>query len=537
MSQKFIQNPILKGFNPDPSICRVGDDYYLATSTFEWFPGVQIHHSRDLKNWNLIAHPLNRVSQLDMKGVPDSCGAWAPCLSYSDGIFYLVYTNVKSFDGVWKDTPNYVVTSNSITGEWSDPVYLNSSGFDGSIFHDSGRIWYLNMRVDHRNSKFFGGIELQEYDKELKKLTGEVYYLTPGTKLGLTEGPHLYYRNGYYYLIMAEGGTEYGHAETVLRSKLVTGPYEEHPENPILTCKEHKNHPIQKSGHASMVETKSGDWYIVFLLGRPLSPHGRCILGRESGIEEIVWRNDWPYLNTEHSLPRVKIPMPDLEEFYFEKLPERDEFEKQKLNINFQSLRIPQRSDWMSLTERPGYLRLKGKESLSSTHTQAIIARRLQHFNAEVTTCVEFDPKTFQQLAGLVVYYNTSHYHYLHITRNGSEKLLSVISCDNFQSFEQTDYIEVVGHKRVTLKAIILRDKLQFYYSLDESNFKKIGKVLDMSILSDDYVRDGSDRYRPAFTGCFVGMCCQDLTYNSNHADFDWFEYKEISDPGAELMI
>ena len=222
--------------------------------------------------------------------------------------------------------------------------------------------------------------------------------------------------------------------------------------------------------------------------------------------------------------------MPELEEFSFAKIPERDDFDNEKLNINFQSLRIPQSSVWLSLKERAGFLRLKGKESLSSTHTQAIIARRLQHFNAEVTTCVEFDPKTFQQLAGLVVYYNTSHYHYLHITRNGSEKILSIISCDNFQSFEQTDYIDLVGHQRVTLKAIILRDKLQYYYSLDESNFKKFGEVLDMSILSDDYVRDGGDRYRPAFTGCFVGMCCQDLTYNKNHADFDWFEYKEIPD-------
>ena len=526
----YIENPILKGFNPDPSICRVGDDYYIATSTFEWFPGIQIYHSKDLKNWKLIAQPLNRVSQLDLKGVPDSCGCWAPCLSHSNGKFYLVYTNVKSFDGVWKDTPNYVVTSTEITGEWSEPVYLNSSGFDGSIFHDEGKIWYTNMRVDHRNNKFFGGIELQEYDENTKRLIGEACFLTPGTKLGLSEGPHLYKRAGYYYLMLAEGGTEYGHAETILRSKNIMGPYEEHPENPIMTCKDYENHPIQKSGHASLVETQNGDWYIVFLLGRPLSPRGRCVLGRESGIEEIKWVNDWPYLNTNNSLPRVQIPMPKLEEFVFDEVIEHDGFDTNELDINFQSLRVPRSDNWVSLIERPGYLRLKGKESLSSTHSQALIARRLQHFNAEVSTCLEFDPKTFQQMAGLVIYYNTGHYHYLHLTRNGSDKILSILSCDNFDSIEQNEKVDVTGHERIVLKAVIKSDQLQFFYSVDEESFKALGEVLDMSILSDDYVRDGSERYRPAFTGCFVGMCCQDLTYNKQIADFDWFEYKEISE-------
>ena len=165
---RYIENPILKGFNPDPSICRVGEDFYIATSTFEWFPGVQIHHSKDLKNWNLISHPLNRLSQLDLKGVPDSCGIWAPCLSYHKGTFYLVYSNVKSFDGVWKDSPNYLVTAKDIQGDWSDPIYLNSSGFDGSLFHDAGKIWYTNMIVDHRNGKFLEVLNFMNTTKKTK---------------------------------------------------------------------------------------------------------------------------------------------------------------------------------------------------------------------------------------------------------------------------------------------------------------------------------------------------------------------------------
>ena len=161
-----IENPILKGFNPDPSICRVGDDYYIATSTFEWFPGVQIHHSRDLQNWRLLCRPLNRAALLDMRGVPDSCGVWAPCLSYADGQFWLVYTVVNRFDGNFKDTHNFVTTCERIDGEWSDPVYLDSRGFDPSLFHDEdGRKWYLSMIWDHRPDRtFFGGTWLQEYD-------------------------------------------------------------------------------------------------------------------------------------------------------------------------------------------------------------------------------------------------------------------------------------------------------------------------------------------------------------------------------------
>ncbi len=531
---KYIENPILKGFNPDPSICRVGDDYYIATSTFEWFPGVQIHHSRDLKNWRVVAQPLNRISQLEMKGVPDSCGVWAPCLSHNKGVFYLVYTNVKSFDGVWKDTPNFVVTTKDILGEWSNPIYLNSGGFDGSFFHDNGKIWYTNMLVDHRKGRFFGGVELQEYDAKKKVLVGRVYYLTKGTPLGQTEGPHLYKHDGYYYLILAEGGTEYGHATTVLRSKNITGPYEEHPQNPILTCKNDENHPLQKAGHASLIEAQNGNWYITFLIGRPLTTLGRCILGRETAIEELIWKDNWPILKTETSLPRVKIPLPDLESFQFEENCTRDNFETDQLHIGFQSLRIPTDESWFSLTERPGFLRLKGKESLSSMHTQALIAKRLQHFEAEVSTCVEFEPKTFQQLAGLVLYYNTGHYHYLHITTNGVDKLISIISCNNFITTEQNEKGIITGSNRIILKAIIIREKLQFSYSIDQTNFINIGHILDMSILSDDNVRDGSERYRPAFTGCFVGMCCQDLKTNNIHADFDWFEYIENNQKGKE---
>src|SRR4026207_775652 len=202
-----IRNPILPGFNPDPSICRAEDDYYIATSTFEWFPGVQIHHSRDLVDWRLIARPLNRPSQLDMRGDPDSCGIWAPCLTHADGLFYLIYTDVKRYGRASapgagggapsRDSTNYRETSPDIGGPWSDPTFLNSSGFDPSLFHDDdGRKYLVNMLWDHRpGQNRCGGIVLQQYSVRERRLVGERHMIFEGTPIGFTEAPHLYKRD------------------------------------------------------------------------------------------------------------------------------------------------------------------------------------------------------------------------------------------------------------------------------------------------------------------------------------------------------
>ena len=526
-----IENPILRGFNPDPSIIRIGNDYYIATSTFEWFPGVQIHHSKDLVNWELIARPLTRLSQLDMKGVPDSCGVWAPCLSYDKGTFYLVYSNVKSFDGVWKDTPNYLVTTNDIRGEWSEPIYLNSRGFDGSLFHQSnGKKWFLNMLVDHRGGKFFGGIEMQEYDPIQKKVVGEVHYLSPGSELGKSEGPHLYEKDGYFYLIMAEGGTEYGHAMSVARSTEITGPYELHPEHPFVSANQAPENYLQKTGHGDIVETQNGNWLAVFLTGRPLEALGRCTLGRETAMEEVVWKDGWPCLK-EGRVPRQFFEVPDFEEIKKPLEQDRVEFNTDIFPIEFQSLRVPITSNWCSLEARKGFLRLFGKESLTSLHNQSLLARRVQHFHVRAATEIEFSPENFQQLAGLVFYYNTGHYHYAYISGNydGSKKWLSVLTADNFEMTFQDELIEITQAYSIVLKGEMNRDKLQFFYSNDGEQFIPLGEELDAGILSDDYVREGGLHYRAAFTGCFVGLCCQDLATNTKHADFKWFEYKELT--------
>jgi xylan 1,4-beta-xylosidase len=527
-----IQNPILRGFNPDPSIIRVHDDYYIATSTFEWFPGVQIHHSKDLVNWKLVARPLNRLSQLDMKGVPDSCGVWAPCLSYDDGTFYLIYSNVKSFAGVWKDTPNYLVTTNDILGDWSEPIFIDASGFDGSLFHDDdGKKYFLSMRIDHRKSKLFGGIILQEFDEKTGKLVGKKQLVFEGTEFGLTEGPHLYKKDGYYYLITAEGGTEYGHVVSMARAKNIEGTYEVSPRNPLVSCRDFPEYYLQKSGHGDLVQTPDGKWLIVFLTGRPLSPNGFCILGRETSIETLIWnKNDWPILSSQSSLPRIQVELPSnasLPQNLFQFI--REDFDAENLNSQFQSLRVPISEEWVSLSIRKGFLCLKGRESLSSLHNQSLIARRVQSLNIEVSTSLDFSPNDFQQMAGLVCYYNTGHFHYLSVSADDDGKrCLQIITHNNFEHIEVLDEPIVVQNEgSIFLKLMLYGADLQFYFSLDNKNWHTIGGILDAAILSDDYVREVGMRYQPAFTGTFVGLCCQDLTGNYHPAYFDWFEYKE----------
>ncbi len=527
MPTKTIQNPILRGFNPDPSICRAGEDYYIATSTFEWFPGVQIHHSRDLVNWRLIDRALKTRELLDMQGCPDSCGVWAPNLSFHDGLFYLVYSNVKRFDGRWKDLNNYLVTSPTPHGEWSEPIYLNSGGFDASIFHDDdGRTWILNMLVDHRNGKFFGGITLQEFCPAQKRLIGEIHLIFTGSELGITEGPNLYKRDGWYYLITAEGGTEYAHAVSMARSRSIFGPYEVHPSNPVITSKDAPQAMLQKSGHGSIVEGPDGEWYLTHLVGRPLTQRGRCTLGRETAIQPVEWREDgWLYLKGGGNTPLDSFEIESDAEPIVQPKELLYSFNSETLPLDFQTLRIPADESWLSLTHRKGYLALRGRESLCSTHLQSLVARRVDSFKAEAEVELEFAPTSFQQVAGLVCYYNTEHFHYLYVSydENSGSTAINVISQDE-KSFTDafTAPLPLKGNS-VRLRASIDGDKLQFSFS-EGGEWQPIGDVLDYSILSDDYVCQKS-YYNAAFTGSFVGVCCQDHSNQTEWAYFRNFKY------------
>jgi xylan 1,4-beta-xylosidase len=528
---QFIRNPILKGFNPDPSIIRVGEDYYIANSTFQWFPGVQIHHSRDLAHWRLLTRPLSRLSQLDMKGNLCSGGVWAPCLTWHNGVFYLVYSDLKNIKGTFKDCHNYLVTATDIEGEWSDPVYLNSSGFDPSLFHDDdGRKWLVNMYWDHRGGggrERFGGIVLQEYSEKEKRMTGPVKNIFKGSALGVTEGPHLYKRNGYYYLLTAEGGTGDGHAVTVARSKKIDGPYEIDPTNPILTSVGHPDAELRRSGHADIVETRDGQWYMAHLCARPLKKSGRCVLGRETAIQKVTWTEDgWLRLACGGNKPELEVKRPGLPECPWQPELLRDDFDSEKLNIHFQSLRIPLGEDILTLKERPGYLRLKGKESLNSRFTQALVARRQQAFSYAASTCMEFEPDNYNQMAGLVCLYDVNNFYYLKVSRDEKlGKAIGILNCDEGVFYQSQELlVPVEGWKRIYLKVEVREEELRFFYSADGQAWKPIGEIYDASKLSDDYGTTSN------FTGAFAGLCCQDLDGSSKPADFDFFEYSELSD-------
>jgi xylan 1,4-beta-xylosidase len=532
----MIRNPILPGFNPDPSILRVGDDYYIATSTFEWYPGVQIHHSRDLKHWRLLTRPLRRANQLNMLGDPDSCGVWAPCLTHSDGLFWLVYTDVKRYGRTTvggasgaslRDFHNYLVTSPTIDGEWSDALYVNSSGFDPSLFHDDdGRKYFVNQLWDHRPGRGrFAGIVLQEYSHTQRKLVGERQNIFKGTSIGFTEAPHLYKRNGYYYLVTAEGGTGWGHAMTMARSRSLTGPYELHPDKYIITARDRPDAPLHRAGHGDLVETQAGDTYAVYLCGRPLPNRGRCVLGRETAIQKMAWeKDDWLRTIEGSGLPELETPAPALPAAPFPPAPVREDFDGEDLPIDFQWLRSPWPEELFSSSERPGYLRLYGRETIGSVFRQSLVARRQQAHCYGVITAMEFEPAHFQQAAGLVCYYNASKFHYLHVSHDEEHgRHVRVMSC--VPDLPQSDFFTApipLPAGRIELRVEVDYERLRFAYRLD-GDWKFLPELFDASALSDECTGPGSAN----FTGAFVGLACQDMSGTAHPADFDYFEYRE----------
>jgi xylan 1,4-beta-xylosidase len=533
----MIKNPILPGFNPDPSICRVGPDYYIATSTFEWYPGVQIHHSTDLVNWRLVKRPLERSSQLDMRGNPDSGGIWAPCLSYADGLFWLVYTDVKRLDGNFKDTHNYIVTSPAIEGRWSDPVYVNSSGFDPSLFHDDdGKKWFLNMVWNHISHGVggqpkhpsFAGILCQQYDAAAQKLVGPVENIFLGSEHGLVEGPHLFKRGGWYYLTTAEGGTGYDHAVTMARSRSLHGPYQLHPDTHLITSKDASQAALQRAGHGQIVETPNGEVFHTHLTSRPLAGLRRSPLGRETAIQKCVWGEDgWLRLEQGGQVPEVEVPEPvGAVLSALEPTPPRRDFDDAMLPMEFQWLRTPFPERIFSLSKRPDHLRLFGRESIGSFLEQALVARRQEHFVFRAETSVDFRPTTFQQAAGLVLYYNRHKFHFLAVTHDPKRgRVLMVMNClgdwpDGRLTFPLAEPIPLPGDAPVRLAAAVDHARLVFSYDAG-AGWNTLEPELDASIVSDEAGRGEHG----SFTGAFVGMMAFDTCGAGLPADFDYFEY------------
>ena len=574
-----IHNPVLRGFNPDPSIVRVGEDYYIATSTFEWWPGVALHHSRDLVHWRLAGHALTRESQLNLRGIADSGGVWAPSLSHHDGQFWLIYTNLRTCGAgrPFKDVGIYLTTAPDITGPWSEPVTLDAIGFDPSLFHDDdGRKWLANMMWDFRPGRNrFAGIVVQEYDPATQRLVGPMTKIL--AKDVLTEGPNLYKRDGWYYLMLAEGGTGWNHGISMARSRSITGPYELDPQASVMTTRDAPDCPLQKAGHGELVQTPAGEWYLVHLASRPLevgrvdpnapsagaghpaSPEivRRCTLGRETCLQKMVWSDDgWLRLAAGGTRPEVTVPAPKRsvlsevggsavgasllatrgeacrEQARSHNLPDlasgaslRDDFDAPQLDASWSSLRGPVEESWALLTARPGWLRLRGRESLHSLFFQSLVAKRLTEHRATARTCLEFAPTHFTQSAGLVCYYDTRTHFYLRVTHDEARgRVLGIVFTDDGCYGELADSVlEVNDWTSCHLQAEIDGARLQFSASRDGAAWQPVGPVLDASKISDDY---GTGLH---FTGAFVGLCAQDVGGTGHMADFAHFAF--VSEP------
>ena len=551
----MIHNPILKGFHPDPSIVRVGEDYYIATSTFEWWPGIRLHHSTDLVHWELIEYPLNRTSQLDLRGVGASQGVWAPCLTYDKGVFYLLYTVVTAFYCNMYDTNNYLVTATDIHGPWSEPIALNNFGFDPSLFHDDdGRKYMVSMVTDHRvPKKYVGRLVLQEYDPVQKKMTGPVKDIYRADKIFL-EGPHIFKRNGWYYLFSADTGTGELHGQTIQRSRTSWGPYElykadfmertvENEAYSILTSRHHEDILLQKSGHCDLVETPEGEWYAVHLCGRASDRRNpadavrfagarRYMLGRETAIQKMKWTDDdWLVMADGSTEPKEYVEEPEGNSGATKQMMEaaqestgrngRDDFAAPVLDPDYQSLRIPMTEHYLSLTERPGYLRMYGRSGLSSKFSQTLIAKRLTEYDMDISTKLEFEPEVFKQMAGLILMYDTDNYLYLHVSRDEDcGKCIALLKAENKKYEYLTDYLPIYSGLPIYLKAEMQNGYITFSYRLEGSEWQVIAENIDGSFMSDEACTEGW------FTGAMAGICCQDLTGFGKYADFDWFEMK-----------
>jgi alpha-N-arabinofuranosidase len=496
-----FQNPILPGFHPDPSICRVGRDYYLVTSSFEYFPGVPLFHSRDLASFRQVGHCLTRASQLPLEGAAASGGVWAPTLRHHRGLFYLTTTNVTSGG-------NFIVTAPAPEGPWSDPIPVAQPGIDPSLFFDEdGTVFYSTARDGALQSRI---------DIASGRLLSEPTVVWKGTGGQYPEGPHLYFRNGWYYLLLSEGGTEYGHMITMARAKSPWGPFEPCARNPLLTHRSLYS-PIQAVGHADLVESPQGEWFSVFLGVRPNGYPPCYHLGRETFLSPVRWAEDgFPVIGDDG---RVALEMEASLEH--ERAPEespRDDFTSPELALPWNYLRNPDPTR-SSLTERPGYLRLRGSASgLDDVASPAWVGRRQRHFGVHVATSLEFLPEAETEEAGLVVRMNERHHYEIFVSRRAGA--VSVVLRRRIGSLRAEVAVRALranAGPRVVLAIDADKDTYAFSFGPSESALEPLG---------EGETRYLSTEVAGGFTGVYFAMYATGNGAPCRHpADFDWFDY------------
>ena len=498
------QNPVIPGFHPDPSICRVGDDYYLVTSSFQYFPGVPLFHSRDLVHWEQIGHCLTRQSQLPLHDANSTEGIYAPTIRYHEGTFYMTTTNVS-------DKGNFIVYATNPYGEWSEPVWLEQGGIDPSLYFEDGKCYLVSNPSD--------GIYLCEINPKTGEQLTESRCIWNGTGGRYPEGPHIYKKDGWYYLLISEGGTEYGHKVTIARSRSIYGPYAGNPANPILTHinQNAQSNPIQGVGHADLVEAADGSWWVVCLAFRNYNFHHN--LGREVFLAPVRWdKNAWPVINGNGTID-IEMNVPTLPQQPQAETTVRTAFESGRLGNKWVYLRNPRMENY---SFHNGKLRLQATTvdlDQKSDESPTFVCRRQEHYDFTATTSLRLEDAHEGDLAGLSVYMQeTSHYDmYVRQLADGKQ---AVVLRYRLHSIDHVE-AEAVLPKNAEVQLHVRgdRDYYTFSYSTDGEMFTELGKV-DCRYISSETVG--------GFTGVMLGMYAVSA-FNSScaYADFSYFDYEE----------
>ncbi|MFS8097599.1 glycoside hydrolase family 43 protein [Lentzea alba] len=496
-----FSNPVLSGSHPDPSVCRVGPDYYLVTSTFEYFPGLPVFHSRDLVHWRQLGHVLDRPSQLPLQGVRASGGLYAPTIRHHDGVFYVVCTLVHGT----RETGNFVVTATDPAGQWSEPTWLpEAAGFDPSLFFDDdGRAWWTATREirDGRNE-----IYLREFDPESLALVGEEHVVFRGAMADSLwlEAPHLYKVDGRYVLVCAEGGTDFAHSVVVAFADEITGPYRGSQLNPVLTHRHlGRSHPISATGHADLVCTQHGQWYAVLLATRPYGGY-YYNLGRETFLVPVTWEDDGPVFSPGTGRVEAVYPVPDLPPHPW---PEADPA--------WMFLRTPE-SDFCSLTER--HVRLKVRpESITDLVSPSVVLRRQQHQSFHASCELDFTPAGSTEAAGLVLLQNNDHHVRLLL---GADRVVTLVRRSGGQD-------EVLAETQVAEGVVRLGVEARGQEHQALIGRRPLGEPFDGRFLSTP-VAGG-------FTGVHIGLyATSDGVPSESWADFRDFTYRTLTGTAGE---
>ena len=448
----MINNPILKGFNPDPSICQANGKFYLAVSTFEFFPGVTLYESEDLVTFRFVHSALSRESQLDLKGCKNSSGIYAPTLRFHEGTFYLVTTNKHT---KW----NFIVHAQNIKGPWSEPHLVSQMGIDPSLFFDDdGTCYYTsNGTIDDQK-----GIVGAPIDPDTGNLLAPLSLISKGCSGFATEAPHIYKRNDWYYLVMAEGGTEYGHHSVVVRSKSLTGPYEENPYNPILSHTQRKGHPIQCTGHADLLRLENDRWVAVFLAIRMPGKALLHNLGRESFIAEVSWKEDWPVIGDHGMVELGEVKKKDL--FV--------DFSQDLEDYPLLKVRTSKKDCYLQDAEE-GNLTLLGEQRLSTEGgSPTLLAIRQEEFCSTFET--HLDTENLSAKAGVVAWYNSDYHVKLQVCKRNDTTF--IISCiQQVHGFEAcSKRITIKRSKASSLFLQIISDREHYHFFCDG---KEIGSA------------------------------------------------------------